>query len=338
MAGFRGALVGCGYYSRFHIEGWRQLEGASLVSVCDLDADRAHRTAAEIGDVTAYADLDEMLDQQRPDFVDVATTMHSHKSIVSAAARRGIPVLLQKPIAPNWTDAVELVEAAAMGDALLMVHENFRFKPAMRRARALIAAGDIGDVTWMRVSFRSDADHYGKQPYLRSQENLILLEVGVHLTDLARCFGGEIDSVVGMEQRIGLDVRGEDQVTLIARHAGSAVSLIDMSFVSHAPRASYFGLEVEIEGRSGGLAIMADGSMSVRSDLHGQAWAVREGMPAHSDSGLTAVFRHFLECLESGEEPETSGRDNLQSFAAVLAGYEALASGCTAYPRRLGSA
>jgi D-apiose dehydrogenase len=326
----QGAIIGCGYFAQHHLEAWNSAAGAALVAVCDLDPARA-QAAAELTGAKAYTDAARMFAENRLDFVDIATAMGAHKALVELAAAHGVAMLVQKPIAPDWDQAVAMVDAAKAAGRPLMIHENFRFQPAMRRAGAIVRSGDIGAVTWVQVSFRSDFDFYQNQPYLRAQKDLILLEVGVHMTDMARYFAGEVETIYGVQQQLGPGIAGEDQATLLARHADGAVSVIDMSFLSHRPRTPYVEITAIVEATEGGLIVDGNGRLTVRTREETRV----EDLPHTSiRDSIAAVFEQFLDCVRSGAEPETSGRDNLHSFALVLAGYESMRQGRPVAPRR----
>ena len=78
------ALVGCGFFARNHMLAWGDLQGAQVVAVCDLDAEKAAAFAREFG-ATAYTDAARMLAEVRPDVADIATTVASHRVLVELA-------------------------------------------------------------------------------------------------------------------------------------------------------------------------------------------------------------------------------------------------------------
>ena len=105
MAIRRGALVGCGFFSRNHLQAWRDLgDRCAIVAVCDFDPAKAEAAATEFGVPARYTSVDEMLDRETLDFVDIATTAPSHPPIVETCARHGVGAIVQKPMAPTWED------------------------------------------------------------------------------------------------------------------------------------------------------------------------------------------------------------------------------------------
>jgi len=144
---------------------------ARLVAVCDLDPAKAERAAQRFGG-TPYTDMAAMLAQERPDLVDVVTQISAYRALVETAATAGIGMIVQKPLAPNWQDCVAIAETATSAGVFFAVHENFRFQTPMRRVRALIDKGAIGQPSFARISFRTGFDVYRNQPYFLTEPRL----------------------------------------------------------------------------------------------------------------------------------------------------------------------
>lgn len=120
-----GAGIGAGYFSQFHYEAWGRIPQVEMTAVCDIDASRAAAAGERFGIPRQYAEIREMLDAERPDFLDVITPPESHLEICRAAAERGVHVICQKPLAPTFAEAREIVALCEAAGIRLMVHENF---------------------------------------------------------------------------------------------------------------------------------------------------------------------------------------------------------------------
>src|SRR4051794_20168999 len=127
-------LVGAGMVSRHHLIGWADIaDQASVVAVADPSPDNAARRVAEFGISQSYADAEAMLGSTELDAVDIAAPRQMHAPLVRLAAKHGLPVLCQKPLAPNLHEAIELA-AEVKNQTRLMVHENWRFRGYYRDA------------------------------------------------------------------------------------------------------------------------------------------------------------------------------------------------------------
>ena len=331
----RGALIGCGFFARNHLHAWRQLEGAEIVALCDADAARLTDAAAQFDVTRTYTSAAELFTAERLDFVDIATTVASHRALVEMAAAARVPVICQKPFAASLADAHAMVAACRDARVPLMVHENFRWQTPIQVVREVLAAGTIGTPFWGRVSFRSAYDVFTGQPYLAEDERFILQDLGIHLIDIARFLFGEVQTVSASTRRVNPHIRGEDVATLLMRHQGGATSVVDCSYATALPQELFPQTLVEVDGERGTIRLGADYTLMVHEAVGStrttrcepplQAWAQR---PWHNiqDSVLN-IQAHWLECLRSGREPQTSGADNLRTLALVEAAYASAAGG-----------
>lgn len=333
----RGALIGCGFFARNHLHAWQELPGVDIVALCDQEASRAEAYAAEFGG-RAYADPGEMLRHERPDFVDIVTQVGTHRALVERAAGAGVHVVCQKPLALDMHSARAMVDACRDAGVQFMVHENFRWQAPMRAVKD--AAAQLGRLFFGRIQFRTPYDVYADQPYLATDERFILTDVGVHLLDLARFFMGEFAALHAHTQRVNPAIRGEDVATVMLRSRDGASCIVDMSYASKLEHDLFPQTLVHLEGERGSVTLGADYQLTVvsdsapgfRSGLAGarvrredaapprRAWATP---PADViQDSVVRLQQHWVECLRTNREPETSGRDNLRTLELVFGAYE----------------
>lgn len=327
----RGALIGCGFFAQNHLHAWRDLAGqVDLAAVCDMDRAKAEAAAAKFGVPAVYTDAADMLGRERLDFVDIATTMPSHKPLVLLAASHGVPTIVQKPFAPTWQECVDMVEACRDAGVPLMVHENFRFQAPMLAVAELLRDGAIGDLTWARLSWRTNYDVYAGQPYLAKEKLFILLDLGIHVLDIARVFMGEVSRVSCETQSLKPGIAGEDMATVMLRHAKGTVSVIDCTYEAKRDPDPFPETLLEIEGRRGSLTLspglqlrLTSEGVTTTRDLSTPllAWTSH---PWHvAQESVLNTQRHWVDSLRAGREPATSGADNLKTYALVMAAYAA---------------
>lgn len=329
----KGALIGCGFFARNHLHAWQQLPDVEIVALCDRDAERLTTTAAEFGIARTYNDAAELLRTEALDFVDIATTVGSHRALVEMASAARVPVVCQKPFAPTLADAQAMVSACRAAGVPLMVHENFRWQTPIQAVRRVLDNGRIGTPFWGRVSFRSAFDVFSGQPYLATDPRFIIQDLGIHIIDIARFLFGEVATLSARTTRVNPRIAGEDVATLLLHHAGGATSVVDCSYATALPQELFPQTLVEIDGVAGSLRLGADYTLTVHGrdgrttqercepPLH--AWAQR---PWHNiqDSVLN-IQAHWLDCLHHGCTPQTSGEDNLRTLALVEAAYDSAA-------------
>lgn len=341
-AALRGGLVGCGFFALNQLHAWRDVVGAGIVAICDRDPARLALVGDQFGIARRYAEADAMLAAEALDFVDIATTLPSHRPLVEAAARHGVAAICQKPFAATLADARAMVAACDAAGIPLMVHENFRWQSPIRAVRAVLDAGEIGEVFWGRVSFRSAHDVFSGQPYLARGERFIVEDLGIHALDVARFLFGDATSLAARTRRVNPAIRGEDVATMLLGHAGGATSVVDCSYATVLAREPFPETLVEVDGSRGTVRLDQGYGLTVATRAGARRvdvsppllpWASR---PWHNiQESVQAIQAHWVACLAGGREPETSGRDNLKTLALVEAAYASAASGAIVDPAAL---
>lgn len=330
----RGALIGCGFFAQNHLNAWRDMrrDGVELVAVCDRDPGKAEAAAASFGIGKVYADAAALFAQEKLDFVDIATQMATHEELVALALRHGVRTIVQKPFGPDWESCLRMVEAARDAKVPLAVHENFRFQTPMRRVREVLASGAIGNPTWARIAFRTGYDVYATQPYFHDEPRLAILDVGIHVLDLARVFMGEVAHLSCETQRRNAKNRGEDTATMMLRHRSGGVSLVECTYEAKQIPDPFPQTLLTIEGQKGAIKVHEDFRMVVTAEGSASESSIASALlPWTSEPWHTAqesvlnTQRAIVAAWRDGREAETSGADNLKTFALVEAAYRAAA-------------
>jgi D-apiose dehydrogenase len=313
----KGAMIGCGWFAENHLDAWRRIPGVEIVAAADLRLDRARKFAAK-----AYSSAEELLDHEPVDFVDIVTNPSSHLSMVRLAAERKLPIICQKPIAPEWVDALELVRAAEEAGVRLMIHENWRWQPWYRQAQKMIARGDIGAPIGYGFRFRR-GDGLGDEPYLeqayfRKEPRLIMQQALVHMIDTARFLFGDIASVYAQSSRRNPRILAEDQAIIVLSHANGVHGWVDgHRFLNPNPPGPAMG-DAQLDGEAGVISILATGEILLNNV---RVWTSDVAPALYGGDCVRATQSHFISCLKDGSPFESGGRLYLRTFAAVEAAY-----------------
>lgn len=336
----RGALIGCGFFAANHVRAWRDVEGAELVAVCDLDRRKAEDAAALAGSpVRIHLDAERLFAEEALDFVDICTTMESHRALMALAARFRVPAICQKPLAPGIADARAIVETARAAGTPIMVHENFRFERPLLAVKQAIDEGVVGRPFFAHVSWRTGFDVIKGQPYLAKVERFLLLDLGIHVLDVARFLLGDVRRVYARTNRMLEGTKGEDTAIIVLDHDSGAVSEVVCSYATRIEPDLFPQTLVEVEGSEGSLRLKRDYRLEVHTSGGCEIRDVSPRPPAWADPAWALVQEsvvntqtHWIRSLVDGTEPATSGRDNLATFALVEAAYLSAASGQPVVP------
>ena len=303
--------------------------------MADRDGQRARDTAKTFAIPTSYDDADQMMAREALDFVDIVTTPDSHVALVRSSLQHGLHTICQKPLTPDFDQAKTLVAEVGHMDASLTVHENFRWRPAMRVAKSQIAA--LGKPFFCRISLRSGHDVLANQPFLARQSRFIMLDLGIHLVDLSRFFLGEFDRVSAVTQQINPTIAGEDSATILLRGVDATACVVDMSYASTPAREPFPEVRLEIEGTGGSLDVIPgkgvfrtlSADMPQRCNVPDPEWSLPEAKIA--SAAVYGFQRNWIDCLRDEIEPETSARRNLRSLYMIAAAYDAARDGHTVH-------
>lgn len=331
MRTLRGICVGAGYFARFHLDAWRRMEGVEIAAICDTNPAAAKAMASEFEVKQTYTSLEEALSSEQVDFVDIITPPASHLRLIQSVVPYGLPVICQKPLAPDLHTAEQLVRLANKAGIRLMVHENFRFQPWHRAVKSLLESGAIGNElhciscrTRMGDGWGPDA-YLARQPYFRDMPRFLIQETGVHFIDTFRYLAGEIDEVYCTTRRLNQAIQGEDAVHLLVRFTNGATGTWDANryneSLSTNPRYTFGSFQVE--GSNGTIWINEDGEITLAR--LGETPKRHEYQPSQvgfAGDCVLSTQQHFIDCLHSGRPFETNGSDYLINLEIVEAAYD----------------
>ena len=325
----RVAAIGTGYFSQYHYDAWSRIRGVTLAAACTRGnapklADIAHR----YGIARTYLDAAQMMDEVKPDLVDIITTPESHLQFVTLAAERGIPAICQKPLAPTWDEACRIVETAEKAGTLLVAHENWRFKPWFREVRHLIDADRLGPVHSIAYRMRpgdgQGPDAYlARQPYFQKMPRFLVHETGIHMVDVFRFLAGEVTGVFARLRRLNPHIAGEDSGYVVFDFV-SAAGILDgnrlADFPARNPRLTMGTLLVE--GPKGRLRLDGDGGLWFKPHggeerPHAYRWEDR----GYSGDCVHALQSHVVAHLRDGAPVENTAREYLRNVEIEQAIY-----------------
>ena len=331
----KGVGVGAGYFGRFQYEAWTRIPEVEITAVCNRTEPKARALMTEFAIPRYYADVGEMLDAERPDFIDIITPPETHGPYVRAAAERGVGVICQKPLAPTYAEAERIVETAERAGVRFMIHENWRWQPWWREIKRIQRGGEIGEFTHalfrMRMGDGWGEDAYlSRQPFFREYPRLLVYETGVHFIDTFRYLFGEAASVYARLRRLNPAICGEDTGQVLFAFDSGATAIWDANRYNESetdrPRFTFGTLRIDAMG--GHLEMDFGANIRVKP--------LGEPARAHDYERRDVNFagdccyllqRHFVDCMASGREFESHGRDYLKTLRVVDAVYESAERG-----------
>jgi predicted dehydrogenase len=331
-----------GLYGAAHMRVAAGSDTCTLSAV--VDPAPAARAIADKAGVPLYASLDELIRRDRPDGVVLATPNRLHVAHALTCMEAGLPMLLEKPVAPTVAEAQGLVDAAAKSGVKILVGHHRAHSPIMARAKEVIERGVLGKlvaVMGSAVFFKPD-QYFSDAPWRREPGGGPILLNMIHEVHNLRMLCGDIVAVQAMSSR---DTRGfavEDTVAINLRFASGALGTFMLSDTAASARSweqtsrenpAYTTYPDEdcyvIAGTAGSLSIPTMRLKTYGRDEDRSWWKPFEEsvVDLTRDDPLKHQMEHFGQVVRGVAEPIVSARDGLQNLRITEAIVEAAQRG-----------
>ncbi len=273
-------MIGYGGIGRVHAMGYRAIpfhyglpaESVKIVGVATTRPETAANAAKEIGCDSWTADYRELLARPDVDVIDCCTPNHNHEEILIATAEAGKHIYCEKPLAMNVAEGQRIVAAVERARVKNQMTFNFRFFPAIIRARQLIDEGFVGRVFSFRARYyRSSYIDYNKPLSWRLRKEVAgggaLFDLGSHVLDLVYYTLGEFGSVQALIDTLikerpiaaGATQKGpvnvDDIALLHLRQADGTIGLVEASRMGTGVTND---MQLEIFGDKGAIRFNLD--------------------------------------------------------------------------------
>jgi predicted dehydrogenase len=304
---------------------WKGATGNSPDFTLSAIVDIADAPLAEAGEALGvpsdrrFKSLEEAIARVDADAVLTVTPPPVHLEHATLAFSRGLHLLTEKPISADLAGAKLMVELARKADRQLVVAQNYRYSAAMQRLISLVRESPAGPLGHGHVDFYIPADFTGS--FREAMEFPLLIDMSIHHLDLIRAVTGrDIAAVTAMtfnprwswfKHHAGLKMLLELDDGLMFSYSGD--------WTARGRSTSWNG-NWRLQCAEGSIHLENDQITVVRCDKWNKNTSQESvEIPAASGSGQAALLARFAAAIRSGRPAETSGRDNLQSFGAVMA-------------------
>jgi predicted dehydrogenase len=191
-------IVGCGGVTqREHIPGLLKIPDVAIQAVCDKNQELARQTAAGHHIPGVYAEITDMLAGEKLDIVDICVPPQIHAPLALEALKAGCHVLMEKPMALKVSDCDLMLATARENDKRICIVHNQLFNPPLPRARQLVAAGAVGELTGIRILLSDHRDEMimKKDYWIHKLPGGVIGESGPHIVYLTLAFLDSVRSV-----------------------------------------------------------------------------------------------------------------------------------------------
>jgi predicted dehydrogenase len=330
MVDLRYAVFGTGFWSHFQISAWNEIGGVNLVALYNRTVLKAEKVAEKFGVPRVYGDPEELLKNEKLDFIDIITEIDGHAPLVHLAAKYKVPVICQKPMAPDLATAESMVAACQEAGIPFFIHENFRWQTPIRAIKEVLESGEIGAPYRARIELISGFPVFKNQPFLRTLKHFILTDMGSHLLDVSRFLFGEASRLYCQSQTVHHDIAGEDVASILLEMRSGADVLVRMGYTENfIENDSFPQPTLFIEGSQGSLELAPGQWLRITTKKGTHSRRVLAPRYPWADPDYNLVHASIVPCnanilggLRGKIRTETTAEDNLKTVRLVFASYD----------------
>lgn len=342
------ALIGAGVMGQQHLE---HLDGLSQARLCAIsDPNPQAATLAEKRGVPYFSDHQQMLADAKPQAAIIANPNNLHVQTAIDCIAAGVPVLLEKPVGVHLDEVRRLVTVSEASGIAVLVGHHRRHNPLIAKARALLDAGSLGQLTSVTALWQlRKPDSYFDIPWRREAGAGMLLTNLIHDLDLLRHLCGEVQSVQAVTSNQTRGFANEDCVAVLLQFANGALGSLTGSDAVAAPWSwelcsgenPVYPQQVDqpcylLSGTRGALSLPQlkhwhyDAS---DAGWHQPLLAEVQAYPAAE--ALTRQLEHFIEVARGEAVPIVSAADAGRTLALIEAIRQAAETGQACTPAQI---
>lgn len=328
----RAGLIGCGFIASKHVKTLSRFDAISIAAVCDIQEERMKAVAdlyqQQKGDHTSialYQNYQDLLMQSDIDIVIISVVSGLHAEIARQALKSGKHVVIEKPLALSLADAAEINQLSRQYNKKVLVCHQLRYRPLMQKMKELIDDGYFGDLYLGIASMRlhRSTEYYTTSPWKGTWEKDggMLINQGIHLTDLLIWFLGDIVSAYGEIANYLKDKETEDVATGILSFQSKSKGVIEANTISKPENIGYY---LSLFGEKGSICINGNGlnkiSHCYMEDYPQLEKELKEISVQTDDRYL--MYKDFIQAIETNGEHLMTVSEAKKSLEAIFAIYQ----------------
>lgn len=322
----RYAVVGLGWIAQEAVlPAFQNAPNSELAALVTRDVKKAEEVGRKykVKKTVSYDEYDNLLSSGAVDAVYIALPNHQHREYTVRAARAGVHVLCEKPMAETELDCMEMIEAAEQGGVKLMIAYRLHFEEANLHAIEIVKSGKIGEPRFFSSVFSQDVAA-GNVRLKRDLGGGPLMDMGVYCINAARYLFREEPTEVSAFKIEGTDKRFEEvpeMVSAMLRFSGNRLASFTCSFGA-ADTDSY-----RVVGTKGDLRLEPGYGYHDPLECYLTVDGKTEKTTFEKHDQFGAELLYFSNCILNNEDPQPSGQEGLADVRVVRALATSMESG-----------
>jgi predicted dehydrogenase len=309
-------VVGCGYWGPNLVRNFKSLPDCELRAMCDLSEARMKHMRGLYPDVQGITDFGHMLNGVGVDAVVVAAPVKHHFALARAALLSGKHTLIEKPMAASSAECEELIAIAQSKGLVLMVGHTFLYSAAVRKIAEIVQAGDLGEIRYIN-SRRLNLGLFQKDINvawdLAPHDISIILHILEEFPLAVNC-QGNAHVTPGIEDvtNISLTFRNKRFATIQSSWLEPR-KVREMTIVGTRRMIVYDDVETNEKIRIYDTRVERPPHHDTFAEFYYSYHYGDIYIPyLKQEEPLRGECQHFLECIEKGAQPLTSGHKGLE--------------------------
>lgn len=320
--------IGSGSIGKRHMRNLIAM-GVSPDNIAASDPREDRRAEVQkMGIPNVFATYEEALESGKYDAAIVCSPTNLHIPQGIELAKRGIHILMEKPLAHDLEGIEEFKSIIAKNKVAVLMAYIFRFSPLTDKVRELLASGVIGKPLFVRGEFSEYLPDWHPYEDYRSfymaekkQGGGSILDQS-HIMDLVHYLFGGFESVYALNSNLSsLEVNADDYSELTVKMKSGIVASIHTDMFGRDHKK-----ELEIKGEKGNIYWSSTDNMVTHYDAETKGKTVYRKFPADFNLNYITEMNHFIACCEGREKPRASLQDGIETMELILACYRSVGS------------
>jgi len=331
------ALVGCGRISKNHFESIdKNASNIELVAICDINQEVLNEYKHKYK-VPAHQSMEEMLKSQQIDLVVLCTPSGIHSSQTKLAARFGVHVMTEKPMATNWRDGSQMVKACDEAGVHLLVVKQNRLNRTLQLLKRAVIEKRFGRIhmVQLNVFWTRPQSYYDQGNGWRGTwefDGGAFMNQASHYVDLLNWIIGPVEKVQAMMSTTR-DIEVEDTGVLNIKWRNGALGSMSVTMLTYPQNleGSITILGEKGTVRIGGVAVneIQTWQFADERDYDAQIKDANYQTTSVYGFGHPLYYENVVQVMRGKAEPETDGREGIKSLELLVAAYMAARDGNT---------
>lgn len=313
-------ILGCGGIARnAHLPAYMRLsEIAEVVAACDLRVEALNAVKEKFNIPKLYSNVEALCNDTEVEIVTICTPPTVREEVILPLIESGKHLLVEKPFTLRLPEAIRIVQAAEKRGVKLAVNQNFRWKETTKKAKEIIASGEVGEPIFLGETFFVWRDEKGGWRHTINQ--LEISVYSIHLIDRIRWLASKdaISAHCATLTSQRLSSKGESLSCITITFEDGSIGHVNSSWCARGLRQNYF----RVDGTEGSIFTDGDFQLQVftaKSNQSGESKSFQ--FQADFTNTFAESMRLLIEAVNSNSELSISGRDNLKTMALVDGAY-----------------